>query len=158
MLRVLSVLGKQSAGIFIHAKGSFMATITEIMRNNHRECDDLFVRAEGAVDAGDWSGAVSSWAAFATELEHHITAQEEGRLFPAFEKSGGPSGPTYMMRSEHDEMRALVKQIQQALDSRDADSFLGLADTMMILMQQHNMKEEQILYPMMDQFIPGFLG
>jgi len=38
--------------------------------------------------------------------------------------------------------------IQAALLSA---TFLGLAETLMLLMQQHNMKEEQVLYRMMDQ-------
>ena len=30
-----------------------------------------------------------------------------------------------------------------------------LADTLLIMMQQHNMKEENILYPMCDQHLAG---
>jgi iron-sulfur cluster repair protein YtfE (RIC family) len=43
--------------------------------------------------------------------------------------------------------------MDEAITARDADSFLGLAETLMILTQQHNMKEEQILYPMSDRVL-----
>jgi iron-sulfur cluster repair protein YtfE (RIC family) len=41
--------------------------------------------------------------------------------------------------------------MEQALAKRDADAYLGLAETMLMLLRQHNMKEEQMLYPMADQ-------
>jgi iron-sulfur cluster repair protein YtfE (RIC family) len=41
--------------------------------------------------------------------------------------------------------------MEQALAKQDADAYLGLAETMLMLLRQHNMKEEQILYPMADQ-------
>ena len=50
-------------------------------------------------------------------------------------------------------MRILVEQVSAALSARDQPAFLGLAETLMLLIQQHNMKEEQILYPMMDESI-----
>ena len=59
-----------------------------------------------------------------------------------------------VMRGEHEQMRALVSQANDALAVRDKGQFLGLAETLMMLTQQHNMKEENILYPMMDQCIP----
>ena len=45
-------------------------------------------------------------------------------------------------------MRTMVEQIRTALSARDMQEFLGLAETLMLLIQQHNMKEEQILFPM----------
>ena len=57
------------------------------------------------------------------------------------------------MRSEHEQMRALLAQMNEALAARQQDQFLGLGETLMLLTQQHNMKEENILYPIMDQCI-----
>ena len=59
-------------------------------------------------------------------------------------------GPTQVMRGEHAEMRATLAQLRAALASRDLDEFGGEAETLLIMMQQHNMKEENILYPMCD--------
>jgi len=44
-----------------------------------------------------------------------------------------------------------------AVARKDSDSFLGDADTLLIIMQQHNMKEEQMLYQMADQALAGEL-
>mgnify|MGYP001813752843 CR=1 FL=1 len=130
-----------------------MTTINEVMTATHRVCDRYFAAAEEAVAEEDWPAAEAAWGQFSLLLEKHMTVLEEGLLFPAFEAVNGPAGPTQMMRMEHDQMRTMVGQIRAALSARDMLEFLGLAETLMLLMQQHNMKEEQILYPMMDQSI-----
>jgi iron-sulfur cluster repair protein YtfE (RIC family) len=58
-----------------------------------------------------------------------------------------------MMRLEHEQMRALFPGLDAAIGQQDPERFLGLSDSLMVLIQQHNMKEEQILYPMCDQRI-----
>ena len=40
---------------------------------------------------------------------------------------------------------------------KDSDAYLGDADTLLIIMQQHNVKEEQMLYQMADQALAGEL-
>ena len=131
-----------------------MPTLSSYMQDSHSACDELFAAAEEAVVDRDWEAAKTRWHAFGTELESHITDLEEGKLFPALEAVNGPMGPTVVMRGEHEQIRVLVSQIDEALVARDQPQFLGLAETLMMLMQQHNMKEENILYPMMDRCIP----
>ena len=59
-------------------------------------------------------------------------------------------GPSQTMRVEHAQMRALLEQLGDAIAGRDEDAYLGLADTLLVLMQQHNLKEEGMMYPMLD--------
>jgi len=51
-------------------------------------------------------------------------------------------------------MRSLFSEMKDAIEQNNSDDYLGAAETLLILMQQHNMKEEQILYNMMDQRLP----
>ena len=132
-----------------------MTTISTFMQHNHRECDELYAAAEEAVANQEWAAANAGWLAFTSELNTHITGREEGQLFPALEAANGPAGPIAMMRMEHEQMRALVAQMNDALAAQEQQRFLGLGETLMMLTQQHNMKEENILYPMMDQIIAG---
>ena len=130
-----------------------MASILNFMTQDHRHCDDSYAAAEEKVAAGQWDEAGQSWTIFRNAVETHLK-REEGILFPAFEtQTGNTQGPTAMMRMEHEQMRSLVAEMDEAITARNADSFLGLAETLMILTQQHNMKEEQILYPMIDQVL-----
>lgn len=130
-----------------------MTSIPEYMTAKHRECDDVFSEAESAVAKEDWSLALTKWQCFAQELTKHFD-QEEGTLFPEFEQATGmTAGPTQVMRMEHQQMRALVQDLDNALAARDKDEYLGLSETLMVMMQQHNMKEEMMLYPMMSQHL-----
>ncbi len=75
-------------------------------------------------------------------------------MFLEFEtKTGMTQGPTQMMRHEHTQMRALMQDMLKALESGNKDKFFGYSETLMILLQQHNMKEEQMLYPMAQQHL-----
>ncbi len=130
-----------------------MTSIVDFMTQDHRHCDDSYAAAEEKVAAGQWDEATQSWKIFRDGLEAHLN-KEENYLFPAFEaKTGNTQGPTAVMRMEHEQMRSLVSEMDDAIVAKDADSFLGLGETLMILTQQHNMKEEQILYPMSDQVL-----
>jgi hemerythrin-like domain-containing protein len=128
-----------------------MSRIAETMARDHAACDERFGDAEAAAAAGDLPRAGEALAAFAAALERHLGVEEDA-LFPAFERrTGMADGPTEMMRIEHGEMRELVRSLGAALDAGDAAEFLGLADTLNVLMQQHNLKEEQVLYALLDE-------
>ncbi|TSA17341.1 MAG: hemerythrin domain-containing protein [Betaproteobacteria bacterium] len=128
-----------------------MSFPTQILPDHHRHCDDLFVAAENAVQRADWVAVASAFERFHEQMKAHFEA-EEGLLFPAFEAATGMSeGPTKMMRYEHDQMRGLLAQLSEACVAHQAEDYAGVAETLLMLMQQHNMKEENILYPMCDQ-------
>jgi len=130
-----------------------MTTIRTFMTDDHRRCDDLFAEAEQAIAKKNLSAAKAAFAHFRNSLLAHFDCEEK-TLFPTFEaKTGMRMGPTQVMRMEHSQMRALLDDAVDALERGDADDYLGLADTLLIMMQQHNMKEENVLYPMCDQHL-----
>jgi hemerythrin-like domain-containing protein len=65
------------------------------------------------------------------------------------------AGPTEVMRTEHAQMRGLLQEMAIAVAGADQDRYLGLSETLNMLMQQHNLKEENMLYPMSDQVLGG---
>jgi len=79
---------------------------------------------------------------------------EEEVLFPAFEaRTGNSMGPTQVMRMEHAQMRGLLQEMASAVLAGNQNGFLGLSETLNMLMQQHNLKEENMLYPMSDRVL-----
>ena len=125
-------------------------SITAPLFKHHKHCDELFASAEEACANGEWEAGGEAFALLHDQLETHFTSEEQ-LLFPAFETATGmTSGPTEVMRGEHRQMRGLLAQMKAAVACRDGDAFGGGAETLLILMQQHNMKEENILYPMCD--------
>lgn len=132
--------------------------LTDFLTLDHRDCDARFARAEAAAADGDLETARGAYAEFESALEHHL-AVEEQVLFTEFEaRTGMLGGPTAVMRMEHEQIRTLMGQLRQALGSGDLDDFLGFGETLNVLIQQHNMKEEQMLYPMCDRALADCAG
>jgi DUF438 domain-containing protein len=82
---------------------------------------------------------------------HH--KREEDVLFPELEKRN-ITGPTRIMRMEHDELRArkrLLKEIAEKVNSMDFESFKSKVDEVakyiVFNLRDHIYKENYILYP-----------
>ena len=128
--------------------------ISQFMTQAHRDCDTEFAAAEQAAANGDWAEAETKFLAFSNDTLTHFKSEEE-ELFPAFEaQTGSSEGPTQVMRYEHEQVRGLIGKLAHAIESQDKDAYLSLCESMMILLQQHNMKEEQMLYAMCDRVLP----
>jgi hemerythrin-like domain-containing protein len=116
---------------------------------DHRDCDSRWADVEELLDTADVETALPAWQKFNTSMLRHLDMEEQV-LFPAFDsRSGmGGGGPTAMMRMEHQQMRGLLDQIGEAMDAGDAQEAMDIGDTLLMLIQQHNVKEEGMLYPM----------
>lgn len=128
-------------------------TIATYMTEIHRNCDKFFADAEQGVAKGNWEAALAAFRKFSSQTEQHFGVEEKV-LFPELEEIiGEEGGPTAVMREEHEQMRQVLKDLQEALGGKDSSGYQGAAETLMIMLQQHNMKEEQVLYQMADQIL-----
>lgn len=135
-----------------------MTSLATLMTDDHRACDHALASAEKHVLQRDWSAASQALGHFADMLSAHFDAEEQ-TLFPRFEAATGMTGgPTAVMRAEHAEMRILLGNLEAAVDAQDGDEFAGEAETLLIMIQQHNMKEENILYPLCDARLSAQTG
>ena len=129
-----------------------MNTIKEYLTSDHRKCDGIFAAMEDKA-ASSLSEAKELTQEFVDDMERHFQ-MEERVMFAEFEaKTGMTEGPTAMMRMEHVQMRNLMNGLLEAISIDDKDKFFSVSETLMILLQQHNMKEEQMLYPMAQQHL-----
>lgn len=119
---------------------------------DHRHCDGIWAEVEAAIESGSDEAAKVVWQRFDEALRLHLRIEEE-ILFPAFENATGMTGggPTFVMRAEHDQMRGLLDQMATTAVAGDFQELLDEGDTLLLLIQQHNQKEEQMLYPMSEQ-------
>ncbi len=130
-----------------------MATIHEYLGNDHDHCDKMFVNSENSVSQEAWADAYVAWRTFHNALEKHFT-REEKVLFVAIKAAGdGCDGPVNVMRLEHRHIRDMVIDLDHAISRRDRIGYLNMSDTLLVLMQQHNAKEENILYPLCDRVL-----
>lgn len=136
-----------------------MESINDYMMKDHVACDAAFERAADAARRADWPVLQSQAGAFLTHIARHIELEEE-RLFPAFEESSGMStgGPTATMRAEHLQMQPLFAQMRSTAAAQDAAGYLEASQALHDILQQHNMKEEQMMYPMLDDAMAADAG
>lgn len=132
------------------------AGLAEFFTQDHRVCDARWADVEALLDDADIAAARIAWQDFVAGMQRHL-AMEEDVLFPAFEASSGmgSGGPTAIMRMEHQQMRGLLDQVGVAIDSGQTEDALDLGDTLLMLIQQHNLKEEGMLYPMAENMLAG---
>ncbi len=125
--------------------------IKAFMTQDHRECDNLYAPVEEAISKGDFERALELFIPFKQAMLRHF-AMEEEVLFPKMEEFlGSGEGPIYVMKMEHAQIRSILDQMGEAIETKNRQKALGFGETFMIMTQQHNMKEEQILYTMADQ-------
>ncbi|MDZ7700131.1 MAG: hemerythrin domain-containing protein [Deltaproteobacteria bacterium] len=101
------------------------------------------------------NGIMAFLSVFVDECHH---GKEEEFLFPALEAVGVPrdGGPIGVMLNEHEQGRALVSRLKDALAGRKSEGASTGADIQVIvgeyvtLLSQHIAKENTILFPMAD--------
>ena len=129
-------------------------TITEYLQSDHRRLDAIFDRFQDAVREQRWEDASRDFREFSMGLRRHIKVEEE-ILFPAFEEKTGmtESGPTFVMKMEHTEIKDLLDRITASTDAKDGGKAADYAREIFNVLSDHNMKEEHILYPESDAFL-----
>jgi hemerythrin-like domain-containing protein len=126
-------------------------SIATFMTDDHQRCDHLLAACEQAVPGGDWNRLAEQATELSKALIGHFDMEEQV-LFPELVAvSPWASGPTGMMTMEHGQMRALVEELNEAVGEQDADACRGILETLHLVIQQHNSKEEGILYPMAEE-------
>ncbi|MCU7875922.1 MAG: hemerythrin domain-containing protein [Candidatus Thiodiazotropha sp. (ex Lucinoma borealis)] len=130
-----------------------MENISKPMSLDHRHCDEIFMELEQAVVRGEWHQTEMMAGNFITAMTRHFQIEEQ-KLFPALEeKTSQADGPVRVMVMEHDQMRHLFNKLNDAIKQQSKETALGITETLLVTMQQHNMKEENILYPLADRFV-----
>lgn len=128
------------------------ATLAGYFVHDHRACDEAWARLEAAANGGG-AEARAAWTAFEAAMEGNL-GREERVLFPAFEACAGlQQGPTQVMKMEHQQMRAVLGQMATAAEAEDWELVLDHGDTLLMLVQQHNAKEEGVLFPMAERIL-----
>jgi iron-sulfur cluster repair protein YtfE (RIC family) len=134
-----------------HAESS-LPTVTEHYGHDHTRLDDLLEQVE-ILNETNVAAARPIFAEFKAGLERHIGWEEE-ILFPIFESRTGmrDGGPTAVMRWEHTMIKDFLLKIHDCL-ARQQKTLKENVRGLHGLLQMHNHKEENILYPALDSMI-----
>lgn len=125
--------------------------VSEFLGWDHHRLAGILAEVSRLVGNGAHADAPPLFAEFACGLNWHIDA-EEITLFPAFEeKTGIFEGPTAVLRDEHRQIRRTMDEVADALRASDVAAAARAISALDDILGEHNIKEEQILYPMTDQ-------
>jgi iron-sulfur cluster repair protein YtfE (RIC family) len=125
-------------------------TISEFYEQDHDRLDELFKTFQ-ELKRSDFAKAKEAFKAFKFGLQRHIV-WEESVLFPLWEEKTGMSegGPTFVMRAEHRQIGQQLEAIHGKVADQNPDSDQE-EQALLDLLGSHNMKEERVLYPAIDQ-------
>lgn len=120
---------------------TILAVVDEVDRERAR------LERDGVLRAAFWRDVLRFAAEFDGALHHH---KEELLLFRALEAAGldPASGPTAVLRDEHQRTQVWVARLEQALAARDRLRLAAAATGYGELVRAHVRKEDQILFPL----------
>jgi hemerythrin-like domain-containing protein len=126
----------------------------------HKTLKEVFLQHQEALLDGDLGRAMERLSEFERRLLPHIR-DEEDLLLPVYERAGGiPGGQPILFTGEHKRMRELLAGFQGALSALEQNpegrkrGVLRLLDrqaTFKSLMEHHDLREANILYPALDR-------
>ncbi|MBI3357337.1 MAG: hemerythrin domain-containing protein [Nitrospirae bacterium] len=124
-------------------------TISAFYEQDHDRLDELFQTFQ-RLKRSDFAEAKEAFKEFKIGLQRHIV-WEEDLLFPLWEEKTGMSegGPTSVMRNEHRQIGQQLEAIHQKVADQNPESDQE-EQALLNLLGAHNMKEERVLYPSID--------
>lgn len=123
-----------------------MSTVSDALTAHHRRCRELFAQVEDTVRAQDWGAFNARLVALREDLLGHFRFEEE-RLFPVYEEVSGMRDGTQELRTQHDDIRAILWALSSASAAHDPDSCRQEFETLALLFRQHAESEEGMMYP-----------
>lgn len=126
----------------------------------HEHLDELFLLHQEALLKLDLTLAAARLQAFERELQTHIRVEEE-LLLPVYQRAGRiPGGPIEFFTGEHQRLLAMLARFAETIEQlkhnqTDLDrEVIRLFDAEAVfksLMQHHDQRERNILYPKLDE-------
>ncbi|WP_447974658.1 hemerythrin domain-containing protein [Nitrospira sp. Kam-Ns4a] len=126
-------------------------TVASYFEQDHDRLDALLTTFH-KLKRTDFARATERFREFKLGLQRHIV-WEEALLFPLWEeRSGITDGPTAVMRMEHRRIGAALEALHHKVKIGDPDCDAE-ERALLALLEAHNLKEERVLYPAIDQAI-----
>ena len=126
--------------------------ILQVLLAAERESFEL--QSGAALQSEFWLGVADFLAEYA-DRGHH--AKEEEQLFPALIAQGmdAQQGPIAVMLHEHDQGRALLRDLRTGIADNDAGAVAKSAAAFAFLLRDHIQKENMILFEMARSMLPA---
>jgi iron-sulfur cluster repair protein YtfE (RIC family) len=126
--------------------------LSAALEREHEEIDAGLEQMQAGIEQGEV--LVEPFARAAAALRRHIYLEEEFLFQPL--RGGGLVAPVLVMVREHGEIWRALDAIEAQLAETAAPNDVNEAVAVLLgLLGEHNVKEERILYPVIDQVVVG---
>ncbi len=140
--------------------------ITDALKGEHGVFYALFDHLEQFAGGANLSDIKAAGALLAAGLVPHAMIENDV-LFPPLEARIGDSGPTMVMRMEHQEIEGKLQELRELAGTHDEiegalarlpkvddlDEARRLVKDILFLAREHFAKEENMLFPMAEQML-----
>ena len=130
-------------------------SLAAVLEHEHHDIDDGIEAFAALLAAGEVDAEPLRRAAAA--LRRHIYI-EEALVFPPL-RDAGLVAPVFVMLREHGQLWRTLDALDAELRlASDAPTLQKLCKELVVELQHHNPKEEQILYPQADQVLTALVN
>jgi iron-sulfur cluster repair protein YtfE (RIC family) len=121
---------------------------------DHHRLDGVLDAVEKLVDEGDLERAQRAFCHYDRGMRRHMRIEEEVVfLLYAFERTGEAKGPVQLMREEHAVIQGFIEEMGTSLTRQDTRAFRAARDALGRFLPEHHLREEQMLYPLLDSLL-----
>ena len=145
----LLMKGQEVMEVAVKQSAARERTVCQYLKDDHKKLDRLLGQILAMVSDNEIERADLHARDLLSGLEHHIRVEEEV-LFPIFEARTLLCAPCEVMRLEHQRIRRLLSELDDALAKGKGDLATKLLTDLSQLLEAHNQKEEAVLYPRAD--------
>ncbi len=131
-------------------------TLGQALEIEHREIDGGIEQFVAVLDAGGTPEDAAPLTAALSGLRRHIYLEEEF-LFPPL-KAGGLMGPIFVMLREHGLLWRQMDTVESLIPAADPAALRQACLDLLSLLDDHNAKEEPIIYTQADEILGAEAG
>ena len=129
-------------------------SVSSYLMWDHDRLDAVLYEVLALVSEGTFERARERYAEFIAGMRRHIDLEEK-ILFPEFEqRSGIKAGPTDLARRDHEIIREALSDMDTAIAAGSPKPFFLARKKFLSVLPSHHAKEEQLLYPVIDESMP----
>lgn len=129
-----------------------MTSISQVLSQQITVCNHCFEMLQDALVEHDWGTAVSQAKQGVGQIQRHMQTEEDV-LFQCLEQMLESDATTGPLRRDHDRIRELLTELDQAVRNQNRRRGLALCAVLNELQRRHNGRKKDHVYPLADRVL-----
>ncbi len=127
-------------------------SVARFLETDHSRLQTILLDVERLVFEDEFPVASRRCAEFICGFRHHLR-MEEDVLLPLMARLGRNPEVVSELQHEHREICRVVAELERAIRTSDRGRFVAVERTLERILSAHNVREEQVLHPMVDHLV-----